>query len=80
MPRIGLGDYVCPPVGVMSFYNSLKCPKRGIVFQNTRHDYKAPEPLQQFVLLGDKVASPGENGKSNAPHEDGANYNLRGVK
>ncbi len=80
MPRVGLGDYVCPPVGVMAFYNSLTCPKRGVTFQNTRHDYKAPEPLQQFVLLGDKVASPGENGKNNAPQEDGANYNLRGVK
>ena len=38
LPRIGLGDYVCPPVGVMAFYNSLSCPKRGVCFQNTRHD------------------------------------------
>lgn len=52
LPRAGLGDYVCPPTGVMAFYNNLKCPKSARFFQNSRHGYVAPEPFQKFVLKG----------------------------
>ena len=75
LPRIGLGDYVCPPVGVMSFYNVLSCPKRGVCFQNTRHDYKAPEPLQRFVLDGNRAFLPGADGRQPAD-ENGVNYKI----
>ena len=55
VPRMGLGDYVCPPSGVMAFYNTLKCRKRLCAFQNSRHGYIAPEPFQRFRLDGDAV-------------------------
>ena len=53
IPRIGLGDYTCPPAGVMAFYNNLKCPsKRATFFQNSRHGYVAPRPFQAFQASG----------------------------
>lgn len=55
IPRAGLGDYVCPPAGVMAFYNALKADKRACFFQNSRHGYVAPEPFQRFYLEGDAV-------------------------
>lgn len=79
LPRIGLGDYVCPPIGVMSFYNSLSCPKKGVCLQNTRHDYKAPEPLQKFALEGAAVRPAGSD-RGKGAGENGANYNLSDVR
>ncbi len=35
--RAGLGDYTCPPSGVATFYNSIKCPKKIIWVQGSEH-------------------------------------------
>lgn len=35
----GLGDYICPPSGVMAFYNALRCPKNIAFVQGATHGY-----------------------------------------
>ena len=37
VPWAGLGDYICPPSGVMAFYNNLKCPKSIKFVQGATH-------------------------------------------
>jgi len=47
----GLGDYVCPPTGVMAFYNRLSCPKSIEFFQNMGHGARLQtEPMQRFRI------------------------------
>jgi len=38
----GLGDIVCPPCGIMAFYNTLECPKTLTFLQNRTHGYVPP--------------------------------------
>ena len=45
----GLGDYICPPSGVMAFYNNLTCPKRITWVQGATHFYYPPA-AQPFSL------------------------------
>ena len=42
----GLGDYICPPSGVMAFYNSLACPKAITFVQGATHFHLPAEPSQ----------------------------------
>ena len=42
----GLGDYICPPSGVMAFYNVLACPKNITFIQGAQHGYIPPKPWQ----------------------------------
>ena len=41
----GLGDTVCPPVGVMSMYNALTCEKELTIDQGRTHSTKSPQGL-----------------------------------
>ena len=57
----GLGDYTCPPTGVMAFYNALTCPKSILFVQNARHGSRLQgEPVQRFRIDGDKVTAVGK--------------------
>lgn len=57
IPRFGLGDYICPPTGVMAMYNNVPCGKKGAVgFQNSTHGYVMPRPRQMLHLDGDGIA------------------------
>jgi len=52
----GLGDYICPPAGVMAFYNNLKCKKTIAFRQNTRHGgYLQPGPVEAFRITGESI-------------------------
>ena len=52
----GLGDYICPPTGVMAMYNNVPCEKkRALGFQNMEHGSPVPRPRQMLQLVGDKV-------------------------
>lgn len=53
--QAGLGDYICPPTGVMAFYNGLKCPKRITWIQNHQHGIPLEEKAPRFTLVGDEV-------------------------
>ncbi|MBE6695009.1 MAG: acetylxylan esterase [Ruminococcaceae bacterium] len=37
--KVGLGDYTCPPSGIIIAYNALKCKKSMNLYQNAQHDY-----------------------------------------
>ena len=45
----GLGDYVCPPSGIVSLYHSFTCKTQMTFFQNRTHGYMAPECEQVTV-------------------------------
>ena len=47
----GLGDYVCPPSGVMSLYNRIKAPKTITWQQNRTHPY-VPPVVTTYTLRG----------------------------
>lgn len=53
--RAGLGDYICPPTGVMAFYNNLTCPKSMVMWQNSEHGYVPAVPHAKFTLRGDEI-------------------------
>ncbi len=42
----GLGDYICPPSGVMAFYNNLACPRNITFVQGARHSVLPAQPWQ----------------------------------
>lgn len=46
----GLGDYICPPSGVMAFYNSLTCPKSIKFVQGATHFLLPDSPTQTSEL------------------------------
>lgn len=52
----GLGDYTCPPSGVMAFYNNLQVPKKIKWFQGMQHGYmpKNPQFFEFFEKWADK--------------------------
>ena len=39
IPRCGLGDYTCPPAGIIAAYNAMKCKKKISIYQNATHGY-----------------------------------------
>lgn len=53
----GLGDYICPPSGVMAFYNSVTAPKKIVFVQNAQHGNCLESRPQKFTLEGDAVVS-----------------------
>lgn len=48
----GLGDYICPPTGVMAFYNSVTAPKEITFVQNAQHGNRLEPCPQRFRILG----------------------------
>ena len=59
----GLGDYICPPSGVMAFYNNLACPKNITFVQGAMHTFHPTKPWQTSSLR--------------APALPGAGYSFR---
>ena len=39
IPRCGLGDYTCPPAGILAAYNAMRCKKKINIYQNATHGY-----------------------------------------
>ena len=39
IPRCGLGDYTCPPAGIIAAYNAIRCKKKINIYQNATHGY-----------------------------------------
>lgn len=39
IPRCGLGDYTCPPAGIIAAYNAMRCKKKICIYQNATHGY-----------------------------------------
>ena len=49
--RCGLGDYTCPPSGIVAMYNNLKCEKSIKFYQNS--DHSTPSNARTFSVTGD---------------------------
>lgn len=48
--RLGLGDYTCPPRGVLLSYYEMKCPVKANLVQGSTHGYIPPKPNQTFSI------------------------------
>ena len=48
--RLGLGDYTCPPRGVLLSYYNMKCPVSAKLVQGSTHGYVPPAPNQTFTI------------------------------
>ena len=55
--RLGMGDYTCPPRGVLLSYYNMKCQVLANLVQGSDHGYVPPEPNQTFTIT--KAADPG---------------------
>ncbi len=51
--RAGLGDYICPPSGVMAMFNSLAGPAEMVFIQGATHSPIVPEGAPRFILKKD---------------------------
>ncbi len=49
--RCGLGDYTCPPSGIVAMYNNLKCEKSIRFYQNS--DHGTPSNARTYNVTGD---------------------------
>ena len=48
--RLGMGDYTCPPRGVLLSYYNMKCAVSAKLVQGSDHGYIPPQPNQQFTI------------------------------
>ncbi len=48
--RLGMGDYTCPPRGVLLSYYNLKGPAKANLVQGSTHGYTPPQPNQTFTI------------------------------
>ena len=48
--RLGMGDYTCPPRGVLLSYYNMKCPVKANLVQGSTHGYTPPKPNQTFTI------------------------------
>ena len=65
--RLGMGDYTCPPRGVLLSYYNMGCPVTVKLVQGSNHGYVPPEPNQTFTLSRgetDTLAKPRLTGDS----------------
>ena len=55
IPRCGLGDYSCPPAGVLAAYNAMRCKKKINIYQNSTHGYV---PSDTYIFTLEEEAKP----------------------
>ncbi len=48
--RCGLGDYTCPPSGIIATYNALKSKKSITFYQNSTHSYYIEDDSYKFTV------------------------------
>jgi hypothetical protein len=56
--RIGMGDYTCPPRGVLLSYYNMKCAVSAYLVQGSDHGYSPPPPNQTFTISKEAAAAP----------------------
>lgn len=54
VPRAGLGDYVCPPMGLAKMWNNARCPKKIVWVQGSQHGYVPPSYKGRDFTYEDK--------------------------
>ena len=55
--RCSLGDYTCPPSGIIAAYNQIKSKKKIVFYQNSDHSYKIDEAIYKFTVTQEKVTT-----------------------
>ena len=48
--RLGMGDYTCPPRGVLLSYYNMKCKVSAYLVQGSTHSYTPPSPNQTCTI------------------------------
>lgn len=48
--RLGMGDYTCPPRGVLLSYYNMKCPVKANLVQGSTHGFVPKAPNQTFTI------------------------------
>ena len=48
--RLGMGDYTCPPRGVLLSYYSMPCAATANLVQGSNHGYVPPAPKQEWTI------------------------------
>ena len=80
--RLGMGDYTCPPRGVLLSYYNMKCQVSAYLVQGSDHGYVPPDPNQTCTIS--KAAMPDDPPEPPAPQavatdEAGFDYTNRVV-
>ena len=70
LTRLGMGDYTCPPRGVLLSYYLMKCPATAVLVQGSTHSYTPSSPNQTYTLS----KSAGAGNFSNVDVYDAAGY------
>ena len=73
-----LGDYVCPPSGIMALYNSFKTQKSLAMIQGGTHGYRPPEIID-FHLVAEADGKSLEVKKGKYRHCKGKEYTVLDV-
>ena len=56
--RLGMGDYTCPPRGVLLSYYNMKCKVKAKLVQGSTHGYTPPSPNQTFEISKEMEPEP----------------------
>ena len=56
--RLGMGDYTCPPRGVLLSYYNMKCKVSAKLVQGSDHGYVPPSPNQVFTISKEAEPAP----------------------
>ena len=56
--RLGMGDYTCPPRGVLLSYYNMKCAVSAKLVQGSTHGYTPPSPNQTFEISKEMEPEP----------------------
>ena len=54
--RLGMGDYTCPPRGVLLSYYNMRCKASAKLVQGSDHGYVPPSPNQVYTISKDVAA------------------------
>ena len=73
--RIGMGDYTCPPRGVLLSYYNMKCAASAKLVQGSDHSDSSvpPQPNQVFTISKEVEVEPPQVSASDAPGFDYTN-------
>ena len=58
LTRLGMGDYTCPPRGVLLSYYNLKCAAQAKLVQGSTHSFTPPATNQTFTLSKEALPEP----------------------
>ena len=72
--RLGMGDYTCPPRGVLLSYYNMKCQASAYLVQGSDHGYVPPAPNQTFTIQ--KAAEPEPPPPPSAVASDAAGFDY----